>query len=62
MTVAQRDYLKGAGVDPWSLEWRDARDFGVPEWSRSEAVQLPDGRILLANGECVSSQESRGDG
>lgn len=54
MTGAQKDYLQRAGIDPWSLEWRDARDFGVTEWSTSEAALLPDRRILLANGQPVS--------
>ena len=57
MTGAQKDYLQRAGIDPWTLEWRDARDSGLIEWGASEAALLPDGRILLANGQAVSNQE-----
>ncbi len=51
MTAAQENYLRGAGIDPWSLEWGDADALGFERFGKGEAAVLPDGRVLLAHGE-----------
>lgn len=50
MTHAQREALAKRGIDPWSLEWHDAKDIGFPTFGLSEAAVLPDGSVMLANG------------
>jgi hypothetical protein len=51
MTAAQREYLAARAIDPHSLKWAAATDFGREDYGASEACVLPDGRLLLADGK-----------
>ena len=61
MTHAQRRELMTRRIDPWTLEWGDAIDFGYPSLGRSEAAVMPSGEVMLADGRVVPRLSTESD-
>lgn len=54
MTRAQQDKVAALRIEPFGLRWGRADDLGAPTSGRTEAAELADGRLLLADGAIIS--------